>query len=104
MCKNVRENFADSEKMPIFAGDNLKNQLMNNDEKLASLGIERQRLGLELAKWRIRNGITQNELAKRWGMSRYSIIRAEKGKTVGWQFAYGISARLAKELLKEQGL
>lgn len=76
---------------------------MNANEKLQSLGIEREKLGFELAKWRVRQGLSQRQLAERWGMSRYSILRAERGKSVGWQFTYAISAKLAAELRKESG-
>lgn len=77
---------------------------MNANEKLQSLGIEREKLGFELAKWRVRQGLSQRQLAERWGMSRYSILRAEHGKSVGWQFTYAISAKLAAELRKESGI
>lgn len=77
---------------------------MNEKKNLESLGIEREKLGLELAKWRVRQGMTQRQLAEKWGMSRYSILRAENGKSVGWQFVYAISAKLAAELRKESGV
>lgn len=77
---------------------------MTEKEKMDSLGVNRENLGFELAKWRIRQGLTQAQLAERWGMSRYSILRAEKGKSVGWRFVYGIAARLARELRTETGV
>lgn len=84
-------------------------QQLINTEKMEikrngnTLEIDREEVGLELAKWRIRQGLTQKQLAERWGMSRYTIIRAEKGKNVSWQFAYSIWAKLTQELRKEGG-
>lgn len=81
-----------------------QNQLIMAEEKLIhEVGQSRQEIGLELAKFRIRNGLTQAQLAERWGMSRYSIIRAEKGKTVSWRFTYAIASKLTQELRKEAG-
>lgn len=68
-----------------------------------TLEIDREEVGLELAKWRLRQGLTQQELAQRWGISRFTIIRAEKGKNVSWQFAYAIWSKLSQELRKEAG-
>lgn len=76
---------------------------MTEQERIAEVVQSRQEIGLELAKFRIRNGLTQAQLAERWGMSRYSIIRAEKGKTVSWRFTYAIASKLAQELRKEAG-
>lgn len=76
---------------------------MTEQERIAEVGHSRQEIGLEVAKFRIRNGLTQAQLAERWGMSRYSIIRAEKGKAVSWKFTYAIASRLTQELRKEAG-
>lgn len=67
------------------------------------LEIDRQEVGVELAKWRIRQGLTQQQLGEKWGMSRFSIIRAEKGKNVSWEFAYKIWSKLLQEMRKEAG-
>lgn len=76
---------------------------MEQEQIVQELGKSREEVGRELIKWRIRAGLTQNEVAHRWGMSRYSIIRAEKGKPVSWKFTYNIMARLAQEVRKEAG-
>lgn len=76
---------------------------MTEQERIAKVFESRQEIGLELSKFRIRNGLTQAQLAQRWGMSRYSIIRAEKGKAVSWRFTYAIAAKLFQELRKEAG-
>jgi len=76
---------------------------MKIERKGNTLEIDREEVGLELVKWRLRQGLTQQELAQQWGMSRYTIIRAEKGKNVSWQFAYAIWSKLSQELRKEAG-
>lgn len=58
---------------------------------------------LALKTWRLRSGITQQEVAKRWGVSRYTIMRAENAKNVSWEMAYRLFAALADELKKEGG-
>lgn len=76
---------------------------MEIKRKGTELEIDRQEVGVELAKWRIRQGLTQQQLGEKWGMSRYSIIRAEKGKNVSWGFAYRIWSKLLQEMRKEAG-
>lgn len=76
---------------------------MTEKERIAEVGQSRQEIGLEVAKFRIRKGLTQAQLGERWGMSRYSIIRAEKGKFVSWKFTYAIASKLTQELRKEAG-
>lgn len=76
---------------------------MTEEKIIQEVGQSRQEVGLELVKFRIRQGLTQLQLAERWGMSRYTIIRAEKGKPVSWKFTYSIAAKLAQELRKEAG-
>lgn len=93
--------------MRNFAAVNIKQH--QNTKKMeikrngTALEIDREEVGLELKKWRIRAGLTQQQLADQWNMSRYTVIRAEKGKNVSWEFAYRIWAKLAKELGKEGG-
>lgn len=77
--------------------------IMAEEKLIQEVGQSRQEIGRELVKFRIRQGLTQAQLAERWGMSRYSIIRAEKGKTVSWRFTYAIASKLTHELRKEAG-
>lgn len=76
---------------------------MTDKERIQEVGQSREEVGLELVKFRIRQGLTQAQLAERWGMSRYTIIRAEKGKPVSWKFTYNIAAKLSQELRREAG-
>ena len=68
------------------------------------MATDAETLGLEVRKYRLRNGLTQAQLGERWGLSRWSIIRIEKGKLVGWQAMYRMFARLARELAEETPL
>lgn len=63
--------------------------------------IDRQEFALELKTWRLRSALTQAQVAKRWGMSRYTIIRAEKAQPLTWEMAYRCFNALSKELKKE---
>ncbi len=63
--------------------------------------MDKQQFALALKTWRLRQGLTQRQLGDRWGVSRFTIIRAETGKTLTWEFAYKLFAKLAGELRKE---
>lgn len=70
-------------------------------QKGLSLQVDREQLAMSLKTWRLRSGYTQNELAIRWGVSRFTVIRIEKGREVSWEIAYRVFARLSEELRKE---
>lgn len=63
--------------------------------------INQQDFAMALKTWRLRQGLTQQEVGKRWGCSRFTIIRAERAKNVTWEMAYKLFAKLAGELEKE---
>lgn len=63
--------------------------------------VNKQNFALALKTWRLRQGLTQIELGKRWGCSRWTIIRAEQAKNITWEIAYKMFAKLAKELANE---
>lgn len=63
--------------------------------------INQQDFAMALKTWRLRQGLTQLEVGKRWGCSRFTIIRAERAKNVTWEMAYKLFAKLAGELEKE---
>lgn len=62
---------------------------------------DQKQLAQELKRWRARVGLNQSQVAERFGCSRYSIIRAEQSKHVGWLMTYRIAARLLQELREE---
>lgn len=65
------------------------------------MDINQQDFAMALKTWRLRQGLTQEEVGKRWGCSRFTIIRAERAKNVTWEMAYKLFAKLAGELEKE---
>ena len=66
-----------------------------------TMDIDREAFAVVLKTWRLRNGLTQAQAGKKWGLSRYSIMRAESGKNITWETAYRLLARLSEELRKE---
>lgn len=69
-----------------------------------SVEMDRTQFAVELKTWRIRQGLTQQQLGERWGMSRYTILRVEKAKPCNWQTAYRLFAKLSQEMRKEGGV
>lgn len=65
------------------------------------MDINQQDFAMALKTWRLRQGLKQEEVGKRWGCSRFTIIRAERAKNVTWEMAYKLFAKLAGELEKE---
>lgn len=63
--------------------------------------IDRQEFALELKTWRLRKALSQQAVADRWGMSRYTIIRAERAMRLSWEMAYRCFNALTKELKQE---
>lgn len=66
-----------------------------------AMDIDKEAFAVALKTWRLRNGLTQAEAGKKWGLSRYTIMRAESGKNITWETAYRMFARLSEELRKE---
>ena len=71
--------------------------------KIGDLKMEadKNEVALALKTWRLRQGLTQKRLGERWGMSRYTIMRAESASNITWEMAYRIFAKLSSELQKE---
>lgn len=67
-----------------------------------TMDIDKEAFAVALKTWRLRNGLTQAEAGKKWGLSRYTIMRAESGKNITWETAYRMFARLSEELRKER--
>lgn len=66
-----------------------------------SMEVDRQHFALALKTWRLRQGLTQRQLAQRWGTNRYAIMHAELAKDISWENAYKLFAKLSGELRKE---
>lgn len=67
------------------------------------LEVNKEEFALALKTWRLRNNMTQGDVGKRWGCSRYTILRAEKAKNMTWEMAYRLFAKLSQELRREAG-
>lgn len=63
---------------------------------------DKNEFALALKTWRLRSGLTQSQVAERWGCSRFTIMRAENARTVTWEMAYRLFAKLSNELKEEQ--
>lgn len=66
-----------------------------------TMDIDKEAFAVALKTWRLRNGLTQAQAGEKWGLSRYTIMRAESGKNITWETAYRLFARLSEELRKE---
>ena len=72
------------------------------ESKGREMTFDRDAFALELKTYRLRQGLTQRQLGDKWGLSRYTIMRAELAKNLTWESAYRLFARLSQEL-KEEG-
>ena len=66
-----------------------------------TMDIDNEAFAVALKTWRLRHGLTQAQAGDKWGLSRYTIMRAESGKNITWETAYRMFARLSEELRKE---
>ena len=80
----------------------MKKKLQAKDNGLR-VDIDRQEFALELKKWRLRKAYTQQQVAERWGISRYTIIRAERAQNLTWEMAYRCFNAWSHELISETG-
>lgn len=71
-------------------------------QKGLEMEVDKTDFALALKTWRLRQNLTQRQVGERWGVSRYTIMKAENAKTVTWEMAYRLFARLSEELRKEQ--
>lgn len=62
------------------------------------MDVDKESFALALKTWRLRQGLTQQQVATKWGVSRFTIIRAETAKNITWMMAYRLFAKLAEEL------
>lgn len=65
------------------------------------MDVDKNEFALALKTWRLRSGLTQRDAGQRFGVSRYTIMKAENAKNVTWEMAYRLFAKLAVELRKE---
>lgn len=70
-------------------------------QKGLEMDVNKEEFALALKTWRLRQGLTQEQVGERWGCSRWTIMRAEKAKNLTWEMAYKMFAKLSRELTKE---
>lgn len=66
-----------------------------------TMTADKEQMAMSLKTYRLRQGLTQDELGKRWGCSRYTIMRIEKGNPVTWEMMYRVFNELSQALLTE---
>lgn len=66
-----------------------------------AMDMDKAEFALAIKTYRIRNGLTQREAGEQLGVSRYTIIRVEKGEDISWMTAYKLFNRLAAALRRE---
>lgn len=71
-------------------------------QKGLEMEVDKTDFALALKTWRLRQNLTQRQVGERWGVSRYTIMKAENAKTVTWEMAYRLFARLSEELRNEK--
>lgn len=69
-----------------------------------TMEVDREEFALALKTWRLRQNLTQRQVGQMFGVSRFTIMRAEAGKVITWEIAYRLFARLSQELRKEGGV
>ena len=66
-----------------------------------TMQADQQDFALALKTRRLRQGLTQAQVGRRWDCSRFTVMRAENAKNVTWEMAYRLFAKLSDELRKE---
>lgn len=81
---------------------NLEKLLATMVRASVDVNVDRESFAWSLKTWRCRQGLTQTAAGKRLGgVSRYTIMRAEKGTKLDVETAYRLFAFLTKELQLE---
>lgn len=77
-----------------------------NEQNLTKNGLQydinREDFALELKSYRLRKGLTQAQIAAKYGCSRFTIMRAEAAKPITWEMAYRLFIRLLNDLRSEK--
>lgn len=66
-----------------------------------TMEADRNDFAMALKTWRLRAGLTQEQVGQKFGLSRYTIMRLESGKQTSWETAYRAFAKLAFYLEEE---
>lgn len=106
--QKVAKKFGGSEKSPYICRRKGQTTPLGHYQmeqmKRRGLRMEtnREEFALELKTWRLRKNLTQAQAGARFGVSRYTIIRAERAQELSWEMAYRLFALLSKELKDEE--
>lgn len=71
-----------------------------NPQKI-NVELDKKEFALALKTWRLRSGLTQQQVGEMWGCTRYTIMRAEAGRNITWEQAYRMFAKLSRQLEQE---
>ena len=84
--------------------NNNNHQVLAPAMKRAGLTLTADRADVSIAikTFRLRQNLTQEQLAERWDISRYTIMRLEAARPVSWEMTYKVWARLSDDLTQEQ--
>lgn len=106
--KKVAKSLEKWRKLPTFAPgllkcahESMKKIKVEMKRKGLTMQANREDAALAVKTYRLRQGLTQRQLAERWGISRYTIIRIEQGQDISWEMAYRVFALLSEDLRKE---
>ena len=73
----------------------------NNNPQKINVELDKKEFALALKTWRLRSGLTQQQVGEMWGCTRYTIMRAEAGRNITWEQAYRMFAKLSRQLEQE---
>lgn len=71
---------------------------VNYNPQNINVELDKGEFALALKTWRLRRGLTQQQVGEMWGCSRFTIMRAEAGKNITWEQAYRMFAKLSRQL------
>ena len=66
-----------------------------------TLTADRADVSIAIKTYRLRQDLTQEQLADKWNISRYTIMRLEAARPVSWEMTYKVWARLSEDLANE---
>ena len=69
--------------------------------KNLTMECARNEFALAVKTWRLRAALTQEQVARRWGVSRFTSMRAERARALTWEMAYRLFNKLSYELEHE---
>lgn len=66
------------------------------------IDVDRKQFALAMKTWRLRQGLSQRQVAAKFGLSRFTLIKLEQALPVSWETAYRAFAKLS-HYLEEEG-